>query len=179
MDVRVGLWRIDAFDLRCWRKLLRVPWTARRSKQWILKEINPEYSMQGLMLELKLQYFGLLMQRTDSLEKTLILGKIEGKWRRGWHRNSWLDDITNSMHWVWASSGRWWRTGESGVLPSRGRKELDMTERLNSNNYKEEFSRLHLCVSSIIYSYQDRVLFSIFYEVSIMLLFLFLKLVQF
>ena len=79
-------WRIDAFELWCWRRLLRVPWTARRSNQSILKEIGPEYSLERLMLKLKLQYFGYLMQRTDSLEKTLMLGKIEGRRRRGWQR---------------------------------------------------------------------------------------------
>ena len=89
--------RIDAFELWCWRRLLRVPWTARRSHQSILKEINPEYSLEGLMLKLKLQYFGHLIQRTDSLEKTLILGKIEGRGRSGWQRPRWLDGITNSM----------------------------------------------------------------------------------
>ena len=76
--------RIDVFELWCWRRLLRVPWTARRSNQFILKEISPEYSLEGLILKLKLQYFGHLMQRTDSLEKALMLGKIEGRWRRGW-----------------------------------------------------------------------------------------------
>ena len=90
-------WKIDAFELWCWRRLLRVPWTARRSNQSILKEISPEYSLEGLMLKLKLQYFGHRMRRTDSLEKTLMLGKIEGGRRRGWQRMRWLDDITNSM----------------------------------------------------------------------------------
>ena len=89
--------RIDAFELWCWRRLLRVPWTARRSTQSILKEISPEYSLEGLMLKLKLQYFGCLMQRADSFEKTLMLGKIEGRRRRGRQRMSWLDGITNSM----------------------------------------------------------------------------------
>ena len=89
--------RIDAFELWCWRILLRVPWTARRSNQSILKEISPEYSLEGLMLSLKLQFFGHLMLKTDSLEKTLMLGKIEGKGRRGRQRMRWLDDITNSM----------------------------------------------------------------------------------
>ena len=88
--------RIDAFELWCWRRLLRFPWTARRSNQSFLKEISPEYSLEGLMLKLKLQYFGHLMQRTDSFEKTLILGKIEGG-RRGWQRMRWLDGITDSM----------------------------------------------------------------------------------
>ena len=90
-------WRIDAFELWCWRRLLRVPWTARRSSQSILKEISPEYSWKGLILKLKLQYFGHLMQRTDSLERTVMLGKIEGRRRRGWQRMRWLDGITNSM----------------------------------------------------------------------------------
>ena len=89
-------WRTDAFELWCWRRLLRVPWTAR-SNQSILKEISPEYSLEGLMLKLKLQYFGQLMQRTDSLEKTLMLGKTEGRRRRGQQRTRWLDGITNSM----------------------------------------------------------------------------------
>ena len=91
-------WIIDAFGLWCWRRPLRVPWTARRSNQSILKEISPEYSLEGLMLKLKLQYFGHLMQRTDSFEKTLILGKIEGRRRRRWQRMRWLDGITNSMN---------------------------------------------------------------------------------
>ena len=89
--------RIDAFELWCWRRLLRVPWTARRSNQSILKEISPEHSLEGLMLKLKLQYFGHLMRRTDSLEKTLMLGKIEGWRRRKQQRMGWLDGITDSM----------------------------------------------------------------------------------
>ena len=89
--------RIDTFELWCWRRLLRVPWTARRSNQSILKEISPEYSLEGQMLKLKLQYFGHLMWRTDSFEKTLVLGKIEGRRRRGWQRMRWLDGITNTM----------------------------------------------------------------------------------
>ena len=90
-------WRIDALELWCWRRLLRVPWTARRSNQSILKEISPEYPLEGLMLKPKLQYFGYLMQRTDLLEKTLTLGKIEGRRRRGQQRMRWLDGITGSM----------------------------------------------------------------------------------
>ena len=89
--------RIDAFELLCWRRLLRVPWTARRSNQSILKEISPKYSLEGLMLKPKLQYFGHLMWRTDSLEKTLMLGRIEGGRRRGQQRKRWLDGITDSM----------------------------------------------------------------------------------
>ena len=91
---KVEGWRIDSFELWCWRRLLRVPWTARRSNQSILKEISPEYSLEGLMLRLKLQYFGHLMRRADSLEKTL---KMEGRRRRGWQRMTWLDGITDSM----------------------------------------------------------------------------------
>ena len=102
--------RINAFELWCWRRLLRVPWTKRRSNQLILKEISPEYSSEGLMLKLKLQYFGHLIWRTDSLEKTLMLGKIEGKRRRGQQRMRWLDGITDSWTWVWASSESWWWT---------------------------------------------------------------------
>ena len=103
MDVRVGLIkkaerrRIDAFELWCWRRLLRVPWTARKSNQSILKEISPGCSLEGLMLKLKLQYFGHLLQRADSLERTLMLGKITGGRRRGRQRMRWLDGITDSM----------------------------------------------------------------------------------
>ena len=89
--------RIDAFELWCWRRLLRVPWIAKRTNQSILKEISPDYSLEGLMLKLKLQYFDCLMQGADSLEKTLMLGKIEGRRRRGWQKNRWLDGITDSM----------------------------------------------------------------------------------
>ena len=91
-------WRIDAFELWCWRRLLRIPWTARRSNQSILKEISPECSLEGLMLKLKLQYFGYLMQRTDSLGKTMMLGKIEGSRKREQQRMRWLDGITNSLN---------------------------------------------------------------------------------
>ena len=92
---RAEHWRIDAFELWCWKRLLRVPWTARRSNQFILKEFSPEYSLKGLMLKLKLQYFGHLMRRTNSFENTLLLGKIEGKRRRGRQRIKWLYSITN------------------------------------------------------------------------------------
>ena len=94
-NLKDGHWRIDAFELWCWRRLLRVPWTAERSIQSILKEINPEYSLEGLILKLKLQNFGHMMQRANSLEKTLMLGKIEGRGRRGWQRMRWLDGITD------------------------------------------------------------------------------------
>ena len=106
-------WRIDAFELWCWRRHLRVPWTARRSNQSILKEISPGCSLEGLMLRPKLQYFGHLMQKVDSFEKTLMLGGIGGR-RRGWQRMRWIDGITDS--WVWVNSGSWWWTGRPGVL---------------------------------------------------------------
>ena len=111
-------WSIDAFELCCWRRLLRVLWTARRTNQSILKEINPEYSLEGLMLKLKLQYFGHLMQRTDTLEKILMLGKIKGRRRgndRGW--DGWMSSLTR-WTWIWANSGRWWMTGRPGMLQS-------------------------------------------------------------
>ena len=104
-------WRIDAFELWCWRRLLRVPWTLRRSNQSILKEINPGYSLEGLMLKLKLQYFGHLMRRTNSLEKTLMLGKIEGRMRRERQRMRTLNGITYSMDMSLSSSRSWWRHG--------------------------------------------------------------------
>ena len=113
-------WRIDAFEPWCWRRLLRVHWTARRSNQSILKEINPKYSLEGMMLKLKLQYFDDLMRRTDLLEKTLMLRKIEGRRRRGQQRMRWLDGITDSMELVWISSGSWWWTGKPGELQSHG-----------------------------------------------------------
>ena len=100
-------WRIDALELWWWRKLLRVPWTARGSNQSILKEISPDYSLEVLMLKLKLQYFGHLMWRIDSLEKTLMRGKIEGRRRRGRQRMRCLDGITTQWTWVWPSSGSW------------------------------------------------------------------------
>ena len=113
--------RIDAFVLWRWRRLLRVLWTARRSNQSILKEISPEYSLEGLMLKLKLLYFGHLMWRADSLEKTLILGKIEGRKRRGQQRGweGWMASVT-WWTWVWASFGSWWWIGKPGVLQSMG-----------------------------------------------------------
>jgi len=111
--------RIDAFKLWCWRRLLKVPWTTRRSNQSILKEINPEYSLKGLMLKLKLQYLGNLMWRAASLEKTLMLGKIEGRRRRGQPRIRRSDGIIDSMDYhFWANSGRQWSTGKPGVLLS-------------------------------------------------------------
>ena len=108
--------RIDAFELWWWRRLLRVPWTAWRSNQSILKEISPGISLEGMMLKLKLQYFGHLMWRVDSLEKTLMLGGIGSRRRRGRKRMSWLDGITAQWTWVWVNSGSWWWTGRPGVL---------------------------------------------------------------
>ena len=116
--------RIDAFELWCWRRLSRVPWTARRSNQSMLKEISPGCSLQGLMLKLKLQYFGHLMQRADSFENTLMLGKIEGRRRRGQQRMRWLDGITDSMdmglggHWVLVMGRETWRAVIHGVAKS-------------------------------------------------------------
>ena len=131
-------WRMDAFELWCWRRLLGVPCTARRSNKSTLKEISPEYVLEGLMLKLKFQYFGHLMRRPDSFEKTLMLGKIEGRRRRGWHRMRWLDGTTNWGTWVWVNSRSWWWTRKLGMLQSMGLQrvwhnwatELNWTEHL-------------------------------------------------
>ena len=132
--------RIDAFELWCWRRLLRVLWTARRSNQSILKEIRPECSLERLMLKLKLQYFGHLMWRANSFEKTLMLEKTEGRRRRGQQRMRWLDASLTQWTWVWANSGSWWWTGRPGVLQSMGSQRV-------GHNWATELNWIVHCIS--------------------------------
>ena len=152
--------RIDAFELWCWRRLLRVPWTPRRSNQSILKEISPGCSLEGLMLKLKLQYFGHVMQRADSLEKTLMLRKIGGRRRRGGQRMRWLDDITDSMD--MSLSKLRVGNGQEGLACCKptGRKESDMTKRLNwteLNSYRKHAVFCDFFSFHFIYSFQPYV----------------------
>ena len=142
--------RIDAFELWCWRRLLRVPWTARRSNRSILKEISPGISLEGMMVKLKLQYFSHLKQRVDSLEKTLMLGGVGGRRRRGRQRMRWLMASWTRWTWVWVTSRSWWWTGRPGELRFMGLQrvghdwetELSWTDNLRENNVIQVFKRI-------------------------------------
>ena len=147
-------WRIDAFELWCWRRLSRVPWTVRISNQSILKEISHEYSLEGLMLKLKRQYLGHLLQRADSFQKTLMLGKIEGRRRRGWQRMRWLYGITDSVDMSWVNSRSWWWTGKPGVLRFMGSQRVghDWATELNWTDiwkHLTEYQVIHIIWSHI------------------------------
>ena len=163
--------RTDAFELWCWRRLLRVPWTVRRSSQSILKEISPGCSLEGLMLNLKLQYFGHLMRRADSFEKTLMLGKIEGKGEgddRGW--DGWMASPTQ-WTWVWINSRSWWWTGRPGVLRFPGSQRVGHNWVTELNWYtpcntlacfpwKESYDRPRQHIKKKIHHFADKVLCS-------------------
>ena len=142
---KAGCWRIDAFELWCWTRLLRVPWTARRSNQSILKEISPEHSLEGQMLKLKLQYFGHLMQRVNSLEKTLMLGKIEGRRRRGRQRTTWHHRLNG--HESEQTLGVGERQGSMACCSPWGLKESDTTKQLNLTEQQSN----KFCVLSFIF----------------------------
>ena len=149
-------WRVDAFEVWCWRRLLRVPWTARRSNQSILKEISLGCSLEGMMLKMKLQYFGQLMGRADSLEKAPMLGKIEGMRRRGRQRMRWLDGITDLMDMILASIGSWWWTGRPGVLQSMGLQRVrhDLVDwTTEQQQMSEELKYKGDCTSSYLFSW--------------------------
>ena len=158
MDVRVGLWRkLSAEELMllncgCWRRLLRVPWTARRSNQSILKEISHGISLEGMMLKLKLHYFGHLMRRVDSLEKTLMLGGIGGRRKgddRGW--DGWMASLTR-WTWVWVNSGSWWWTGRPGLLQFMGSQRAghDWATKLNWTEYSNVYMYHIFCIHSSV-----------------------------
>ena len=137
-------WKLDAFELWCWRRLLRVPWTARRSNQSILREMSPEYSLEGLMLKLKLQYFGHLMQRVDSFEKALMLGRIEGRRRRWGQRMRWLDGITSSMDMSLSKLWEWWWTGKPGMLQSMASQRV-------GHNWATEL--MYVCIYTLLFKH--------------------------
>ena len=148
--------RIDAFDLWCWRRLLRVPWTARRSNQSILKEISPGISLEGVMLKLKLQYFGHLMWRVDSLEKTLMLGGTGGRRRKGDDRgwDGWMASLTR-WPWVWLNSRSWWWTGRPGLLRFMGSQRVGH-DRATELNWTELRATTTLGAALLNYRYQTK-----------------------
>ena len=156
-------WRIDAFELWCWRRLLRVPWTARRSSQSILKEISPGCSLEGPMLKLKFQYFGYLMRRVDSLEKTLMLGGLGDRRRkddRGW--DGWMASLTR-WTWVWVNAGSWWWTGRPGILQFMGSQRVkhDSAPELNWTEWTD------LTMFQILKSWNISPIFSLFKVIEI------------